>query len=146
VSLSRILVSLCCTSGWLTTWIDGGSDMIFSPLHTVVPSEAKRSRGTSLRTLKRGPSASLGATNLKHGTITLDGDRRPPARPAFGGQRAAGEPGAGLQYLHQRQPLGIEAEMDAHMIGHLVEQGHRQRAPFDDRLVAGLETVGQQLR
>src|SRR5262249_14522396 len=44
VSLSRILVSLCCTKGWLTTWIECGKDMIFSPIseHGAVAGDGDR--------------------------------------------------------------------------------------------------------
>src|SRR5260370_11388575 len=106
VSLSRILVSLCWTSGWLTTWIECGKDMRSFPLLLPTLRDAvlrTAPQGEALLTPQPHPEEARRAvskdgqqqSHSKHRPIAGNCDRRTAPQAAFRGNRATGQPGAG---------------------------------------------------
>jgi hypothetical protein len=71
----------------------------------------------------------------ENGAVALNIKRGRPPLAALAGDGPAGGPGAALEDPGERERIGITVEALADECGETVEQGDRQRAPFDNGFV-----------
>src|ERR1700730_13584946 len=102
MSLLRIRLSLCWTSGCSTT----------TTLRFIFPPKSYKQES-------------------ENGSVAGDGERRRSALALLAGDAPPRRPGAALQHLGERQRARIHTETGAHAVGDAVEQRHGKRAPFD---------------
>src|SRR6266851_7640775 len=84
--------------------------------------------------------------SLEQGAVADDGEGRTAVPPAFECDFPSSRPAAALQQLGERKLAGASAQAFAHKDGKMIEQGHRQRPPFDDGLAQRVERAMQEAR
>src|SRR6266568_3534165 len=117
--LSRISVSLCCTSGWSTT-VTPCMFFLFLSLSPPSGRLCPSSTGFGAR-----------EANSEYRAVADDRNRRAGVGPLVARKQPSGRPGAALKHARQREFIDSQTAPLADQHGDLVEQRNGERAPFD---------------